>query len=225
MTIVLTKLLVVELDGFPFVSMLETNLLSYFPQLMQVGCFGEFEANAEDVHIVLRAVGERLAALGKQTFLVDTLLPQAQLQEGTPSDAKAFSTAFEILRNKEWDFVHVSAHATGMSENLYSLDAGLGGLLECLNDASAILVLTNREGRGGFILGVPNNSIQGQVPAVRFLDLLSTLSELTTLDIPDWMQGKSLVKISLPQDGPASAYSQEDEAAVYARLEGLGYIG
>jgi hypothetical protein len=219
----LKKLFVIEIVGVSLASLFEEQL-AYVSGLMQVGCFGEFEATADDIHVILLAVRERLAVMGKQSFSIDSRLPQAQSKREGTADANAFSATSDILKNKEWDFVHVREHPTGTPTALNSLDGGLGQLLECLYDDSAILILTNFDRRAGFILAVPNNSVQGEVKDVRLGDILSTLSDLTALDIADWMKGASLVKISSPREDPARGYSQEDEKAVYARLEGLGYV-
>lgn len=75
---------------------------------------------------------------------------------------------------------------------------------------------------GSFILAAPNNPLRGQVEGARLLDLAPTLLELGGYDVPDSMQGRSLIA-----GRPAAAregVSADDEAIIRERLSGLGYI-
>jgi len=46
---------------------------------------------------------------------------------------------------------------------------------------------------GAFILAAPNSSLKGELEGARLLDLMPTLMELAGYEIPEAMQGRSLV--------------------------------
>ena len=57
----------------------------------------------------------------------------------------------------------------------------------------------------------------------RLLDIAPTLMDLAGYEVPEAMQGRSLVAgLAGPTDG---GYAPDDEAIVRDRLSGLGYIG
>jgi predicted AlkP superfamily phosphohydrolase/phosphomutase len=83
----------------------------------------------------------------------------------------------------------------------------------------------NHAQHGAFVLAAPNLPPLGEVEGARLIDMAPTLLELGGYDIPDSMQGKSLVSgrgISPPT--PANERGTEDQS-VRERLSGLGYLG
>lgn len=74
---------------------------------------------------------------------------------------------------------------------------------------------------GAFILAAPNNSLQGEIDGASLLDIAPTLLELGGYDIPDSMQGASLVSGKLRD---SAGLSGDDEKTLRERLSGLGYI-
>lgn len=74
---------------------------------------------------------------------------------------------------------------------------------------------------GSFILAAPNSPLSGEVEGAHLLDIAPTLLELGGYDIPNSMQGKSLVS---GKQLLAVGYSPSDEELVRERLSGLGYI-
>lgn len=74
---------------------------------------------------------------------------------------------------------------------------------------------------GSFILAAPNSPLYGEVEGAHLLDIAPTLLELGGYDIPNSMQGTSLVS---GKQLLAPGYSPSDEELVRERLSGLGYI-
>ena len=80
---------------------------------------------------------------------------------------------------------------------------------------------------GAFILASPNLPPRGEVDGVRLLDIAPTLLTVGGYEVPDSMQGRSIVQANPQGAGPSgegSGYSREDEDIVRDRLSGLGYI-
>jgi len=77
---------------------------------------------------------------------------------------------------------------------------------------------------GAFILAASNNPLRGEVQGARLLDLAPTLLELAGHDIPETMQGRSLLAGKQPGSGGSPAPSADAEETVRQRLTGLGYI-
>lgn len=81
----------------------------------------------------------------------------------------------------------------------------------------------NHAQMGSFILAAPNNPLSGEVAGAHILDLAPTLLEMGGYDIPNSMQGKSLVSDkSLANVDQALTGDQEE--IIRERLSGLGYI-
>lgn len=75
---------------------------------------------------------------------------------------------------------------------------------------------------GMFLLAAPNLPLRGEYEGARLLDIAPTLLDLAGYDIPDSMQGRSLVAgmEKKPPEGPSS----EGEKIIHDRLAGLGYV-
>jgi arylsulfatase A-like enzyme len=71
-------------------------------------------------------------------------------------------------------------------------------------------------------LAAPNNPLIGEVEGAQLIDIAPTLLELGGYDIPDAMQGRSLVS-GVALDA-ASGLSVDEEEILRERLSGLGYI-
>ncbi len=74
---------------------------------------------------------------------------------------------------------------------------------------------------GMFLLAAPNLPLRGEYQGAKLLDVAPTLLDLAGYDIPETMQGRSLVA-GMEKKPPEGFGSGED--AVKNRLEGLGYI-
>ncbi|MFQ5691250.1 MAG: alkaline phosphatase family protein [Gemmatimonadota bacterium] len=81
----------------------------------------------------------------------------------------------------------------------------------------------NHAQHGAFILAASNNPLRGEIEGARLLDIAPTLLELGGYEIPDSMQGRSLVEGAAPppEGGELTA---EGEEIIRQRLSGLGYI-
>ncbi len=77
---------------------------------------------------------------------------------------------------------------------------------------------------GSFILAAPGNPLSGERLGAHLLDMAPTLLELGGYDIPNSMQGQSL--LAGHSLGPANStiFSAEGEEIIRERLSGLGYI-
>ena len=73
-----------------------------------------------------------------------------------------------------------------------------------------------------FILTAANCPLSGEYKGARLLDIAPTLLDLAGYEIPESMQGRSLVA-GMNKKAPASA-DVEGEHEVHDRLAGLGYV-
>jgi predicted AlkP superfamily phosphohydrolase/phosphomutase len=74
---------------------------------------------------------------------------------------------------------------------------------------------------GMFLLAAPNLPLRGEFTGAKLLDVAPTLLDLAGYDIPETMQGRSLVA-GMEKKPPEGFGSGED--TIKNRLEGLGYI-
>lgn len=78
---------------------------------------------------------------------------------------------------------------------------------------------------GAFILAAPGGPLQGEVTGAHLLDIAPTLLELGGYEVPESMQGRSLLDAAgVVPGGPNDALAAGEEI-VRQRLSGLGYIG
>src|SRR4051794_2753828 len=78
---------------------------------------------------------------------------------------------------------------------------------------------------GAFILAAANSPLSGEIHGAHLLDMAPTLLELSGHEIPQSMQGRSLVSGNgLPSPTSTDDAMTDDEQLVRDRLSGLGYI-
>jgi predicted AlkP superfamily phosphohydrolase/phosphomutase len=82
----------------------------------------------------------------------------------------------------------------------------------------------NHAQHGGFILAAPGLSVEGEIEGLHLLDLAPTLLELGGYDLPDSMQGRSLLSGQGLAAAAGIGLSTAGEAIIRERLRGLGYI-
>jgi arylsulfatase A-like enzyme len=75
-----------------------------------------------------------------------------------------------------------------------------------------------------FILAAPNSPLRGELKGARLLDIAPTLLELAGYQIPEAMQGRSLVAGMDRKSGAGGSPGEEDEKTIQDRLAGLGYV-
>jgi predicted AlkP superfamily phosphohydrolase/phosphomutase len=77
---------------------------------------------------------------------------------------------------------------------------------------------------GMFILAAPNCRLSGEYQGARLLDIAPTLLDLGGYEIPDTMQGRSLVaSVETTSSRPPEA-DENRERTIHDRLAGLGYV-
>jgi len=76
---------------------------------------------------------------------------------------------------------------------------------------------------GTFILAAPNSPLSGEFEGARLLDIAPTLLDLAGYEIPETMQGRSLVA-GIEKKSSGSGSGSNDEQIVHDRLAGLGYV-
>ncbi|HJU87092.1 MAG TPA: alkaline phosphatase family protein [Gemmatimonadota bacterium] len=82
----------------------------------------------------------------------------------------------------------------------------------------------NHDTYGAFVLAGPGVGHRGEIQGARLLDIAPTLLPLGGYDVPEGMQGRSLLTGEAPgPDGPD--VTEEAEAVIRRRLSGLGYLG
>jgi predicted AlkP superfamily phosphohydrolase/phosphomutase len=75
---------------------------------------------------------------------------------------------------------------------------------------------------GMFVLAAPNCPLNGEYQGARLLDIAPTLLDLAGYEIPETMQGKSLVA-GMEKKAPDPG-DDEGEKKIHDRLAGLGYV-
>jgi predicted AlkP superfamily phosphohydrolase/phosphomutase len=76
---------------------------------------------------------------------------------------------------------------------------------------------------GMFILNAPNCPLAGEYEGAKLLDIAPTLLDLAGYDIPESMQGRSLVA-GMEKRAPGDGTDAESEKIIHDRLAGLGYV-
>jgi predicted AlkP superfamily phosphohydrolase/phosphomutase len=76
---------------------------------------------------------------------------------------------------------------------------------------------------GGFILAAPGLSLEGEITGAHLLDIAPTLLELGGYDIPDSMQGRSLLKMEASAGANSAGFSIEGGAIIHERPSVPGY--
>jgi len=74
-----------------------------------------------------------------------------------------------------------------------------------------------------FILAAPNCPLTGEYDGARLLDIAPTLLDLAGYEIPETMQGHSLVA-GLEKKSPSGGHGSGDDQIIHDRLAGLGYV-
>jgi hypothetical protein len=74
-----------------------------------------------------------------------------------------------------------------------------------------------------FILTAPNCPLSGEYEGAHLLDMTPTLLDLAGYEIPQTMQGRSLVA-GMQKKGPGAGSDEESQRIVHDRLAGLGYV-
>jgi predicted AlkP superfamily phosphohydrolase/phosphomutase len=85
----------------------------------------------------------------------------------------------------------------------------------------------NHAQHGVFIVTAPNCPLSGEYEGARLLDIAPTLLDLAGYEIPDTMQGRSLVagmEKKSSGGGSDSGSDNDAERIVHDRLAGLGYV-
>jgi predicted AlkP superfamily phosphohydrolase/phosphomutase len=77
---------------------------------------------------------------------------------------------------------------------------------------------------GMFILAAPNCPLNGEYKGARLLDIAPTLFDLAGHEIPETMQGRSLVAGMEKKISTGGSSGDEDERTIHDRLAGLGYV-
>ena len=76
---------------------------------------------------------------------------------------------------------------------------------------------------GMFLLAAPNCPINGEYEGAKLLDIAPTLLDLAGYEIPESMQGRSLVA-GMEKRTPGDGNDAENEKIIHDRLAGLGYV-
>jgi predicted AlkP superfamily phosphohydrolase/phosphomutase len=76
---------------------------------------------------------------------------------------------------------------------------------------------------GMFILTAPNCPLSGEYEGAGLLDMAPTLLDLAGYEIPETMQGRSLVA-GMEKKGPGRGSDEESKRIIHDRMAGLGYV-
>jgi predicted AlkP superfamily phosphohydrolase/phosphomutase len=76
---------------------------------------------------------------------------------------------------------------------------------------------------GMFLLAAANNPLSGEYQGARLLDIAPTLLDLAGYEIPESMQGRSLVA-GMEKRSPGDGSDAESQQIIHDRLAGLGYV-
>ena len=91
------------------------------------------------------------------------------------------------------------------------------------NLAPDLIVQFDPTSNGIFILTAPNCPLTGEYEGAHLLDIAPTLLDLAGYEIPETLQGRSLVA-GLEKKTPTGGSSEDDKQILHDRLAGLGYI-
>jgi predicted AlkP superfamily phosphohydrolase/phosphomutase len=91
------------------------------------------------------------------------------------------------------------------------------------NLAPDLIVQFDPTSNGIFILTAPNCPLIGEYEGAHLLDIAPTLLDLAGYEIPETLQGRSLVA-GLEKKTPTGGSSEDDKQILHDRLAGLGYI-
>jgi predicted AlkP superfamily phosphohydrolase/phosphomutase len=159
-----------------------------------------------------------------------------------------------LLSEQEWDYFHFvdiglnrmykvfssdsdakhaqfrggSPYRNVIPEYYAELDEQIGAVLELLDGETMVLLLSPYAAQdvqhGMFVLFAPNCPLTGKYEGARLIDISPTLLDLSGYEIPESMQGKSLVagmERKTPDGGPDQS---EADKLLHDRLAGLGYV-
>lgn len=108
------------------------------------------------------------------------------------------------------------------------LDEQIGAVLELLDNETMVLLLSPyaapAASSGMFILFAPNCPLTGEYEGASMLDMAPTLLDLAGYEIPQAMQGKSLVAGMQKKTPNAGPDQSEADKIIHDRLAGLGYV-
>ena len=91
------------------------------------------------------------------------------------------------------------------------------------NLAPDLIVQFDPDPHGIFVLTAPNCPLTGEYEGAHLMDIAPTLLDLAGHEIPETMQGRSLVA-GLEKKTPTSGSAEDDKQILHDRLAGLGYI-
>lgn len=152
-----------------------------------------------------------------------------------------------LLAEQEWDYFHFvdiglgrihqgfgddfnqpgNPYQSVVPEYYLWLDEQIGSVLELLDNQTIVLIISGHSAppaqHGMFVLAAPNCPLNGEYEGARLLDIAPTLLDLAGYEIPETMQGKSLVA-GMEKKRPENPNSPADEKTIHDRLAGLGYV-
>jgi len=203
------KILVFNLQSAKRARLFADERLENFRRLMEMGCFGELEGDAQAWNILGRHATHILTL---SEFLV-----QAGKDVATFTDFASLQTKLE---SGTWDCcqLDVSFEAEGGSTDPYlDFDLGLGETLQHLSDDTLLAII----GTNNFVLVASNNPITGYQDGTT-LDLTPTILELAGYPLPSNIEGRSWV--AGMELNNTSGLNEDEQAMLRERLSGLGYI-
>jgi predicted AlkP superfamily phosphohydrolase/phosphomutase len=178
---------------------------------------------------------EVLSMSRKQWELVRSLLADEEwdyfhfVDDGLDRIQQAFGKDFDQLHPE----IESEGHLQDVIAQYYSgLDEQIGAVLETLDNETIVLIVSiyrersnlsnDQTPQGMFILAAPNCPFSGEYQNARLIDMAPTVLDLAGYEIPQRMQGKSLVA-GMEKKDPGDG-SEDAEKAVRDRLAGLGYV-
>ena len=149
----------------------------------------------------------------------------------------------DLIQQEFWRFSDPE-HVHHSSENRFEsvikdyyahLDGQIGNMLELLDSETILLIVSDHGGQrssggfavnssrdGIFVLVAPNNPLSGEYQGAKLLDIAPTLLDLAGHEIPQAMQGRSLVEGM--EKRQVSDTDPDEEKMLLDRLSGLGYV-
>lgn len=245
------KTLVLGLESADSDMLFGLDDLPFLGRLMEVGCYGRLESVVPPASIpawMCLATSQDPGSLGISGSR--SRVDHSYDGPGTASSTSVTGqTIWDHLHHGFWrnhDLAH-DEHGAGSLyletvRNYYRhLDDEIGKVLELLRDETVVLVVsphrpqcpdaalhvTDRDDRselGAFILAGPIRTLGGEVRGARLLDIAPTLLDLGGHQIPQSMQGRSLVELDAHESPGGGRPDADQEQIVRERLSGLGYI-
>jgi hypothetical protein len=208
--------------------------LEYLPWLMQSGCYGRLEGVESSAQIT--DIASLAQKAGLRVEIVGTPFSEAAGDGNAVlvQSREYFRLAREHIADESCDLVLLLEDASTLRREIKDeervslfgrwVDDELGLSVGALSDDSALLIVLANETSTHYALVAPNTNVLVGTHDAHLMDLAVTLLELGGAQMPESIEGISLLSGGGRGETESADHGSEEEEIVRQRLEGLGYI-